>query len=288
MKGWKSRLKWASVVLRLTLAMQLCAASIGFFLHKSATSSSEMPSSWLGPPLLNFTSWVFSSGFVLLAVSIVIGFYRRNSLLVSAALLVVLSWLHLYYDPLYNLSEAVLLLLLSVLGNLWIEDQMACQVTDRSLCSSRRSPPSARFWTSFNLRLFVGGIFVSQGFHSTFGHGGVVEFARHVYVQPFHGKLPDWLLWIAGVSNPPWELGGGLLLVGGLFTSEACLGMCAFLLIIIFGHCLDDFGSATSGMRDYALANLFCVLLVYVIAKRDDRLTLDHLWTRNGRSATGA
>ena len=78
------------------------------------------------------------------------------------------------------------------------------------------------------------------------------------------------------------------MLVGGLFTSEACLGMCAFLLIIIFGHCLDAFGSATSGMRDYALANLFCVLLVYVIAKRDDRLTLDHLWTRNGRSATGA
>ena len=105
----------------------------------------------------------------------------------------------------------------------------------------------------------MGGIFVSQGFHNTFGHGGVVEFARHVYVQPFHGKLPDWLLWIAGVANPPWELGGGLLLVGGLFTSEACLGMCAFLLIIIFGHCLDAFGSATSGMRDYALANLFCV-----------------------------
>ena len=124
MKGWKSRLKWASVVLRLTLAMQLCAASIGFFLHKSPTSSSEMSSSWLGPPLLNFTSWVFSSAFVLLAASIVIGFYRRNSLLVSAVLLVVLSWLHLYYDPVYNLSEAVLLLLLSVLGNLWIEDQM--------------------------------------------------------------------------------------------------------------------------------------------------------------------
>ena len=55
------------------------------------------------------------------------------------------------------------------------------------------------------------------------------------------------------------------------------LGCATFLLIVIFGHCLDAFGSATSGMRDYALANLFCVLLVYVIAKRDDRLTLDHL-----------
>lgn len=121
-----------------------------------------------------------------------------------------------------------------------------------------------------------------------FRHGGAVEFARHVYVQPFHGKLPDWLLWIAGVSNPPWELGGGLLLVAGLFTSETCLGMCAFLLIIIFGHCLNDFGSATSGMRDYALANLFCVLLVYVVSKPDDQLALDHLWTRNRRSATGA
>ena len=166
-----------------------------------------MSSSWLGPPLLNFTSWVFSSGFVLLAASIVIGFYRRNSLLVSAVLLVVLSWLHLYYDPLYNLSEAVLLLLLSVLGNLWIEDEKGlARLRIAPFGSSRRSLSSARFWTSFNLRLFVGGIFVSQGFKNTFGHGGVVEFARHVYVQPFHGKLPDWLLWTAGSPIRPGNL----------------------------------------------------------------------------------
>lgn len=275
MTGWKSRLKWVSLVLRLSLAMQLCAASIGFFLHKSAGSETSSP--WLGPPLPNFASWVLASGLVWLAVSIVIGFYRRSSLLTSALLLVVLSWIHLYYDPLYNLSEAVLLLLLSVLGILWIEDQRTGPVTDHSIDSLRRMSGSARSWTSFILRTFVGGIFVSQGFHNTFRQGGVIEFARHIYVQPFHGRLPDWLLWIAGISNPPWELGGGLLLVAGLFTSEACLGMCGFLLIIVFGHSLDGLGGATSGMRDYALANLLCVLIVYAITERDDQISLDHL-----------
>jgi uncharacterized membrane protein YphA (DoxX/SURF4 family) len=143
---------------------------------------------------------------------------------------------------------------------------------------------SRRLWTSFILRIFVGSIFVSQGFHDILRNGRVIEFARHVYVQPFHGRPPDWLLWIAGVSNPPWELAGGLLLVAGLFTSEACLGMCAFLLVVIFGHCLNDFGGATSGMRDYALSNLLRVLIVYVTAKRDDRFALDRLRTREGRS----
>jgi len=205
---------------------------------------------------------------------------------------VALSWIHLYYDPFYNLSEALFLLLLSVLTIFWVEDKrtgLATEpVTIRTSGSLWSMPYSARFWTSFILRLFVGGIFISQGFHDMFQHGGTIEFARRVYVQPFHGKLPDWLLWIAGVTNPPWELAGGLLLVAGFVTSEACLGMCGFLLIVIFGHCLDDFGCATSGMRDYALANLLCVLLVYATAKRDDQLALDYLWTRDARSTTSA
>ena len=114
--------------------MQLCAASIAFFLHKSPTSTSE--TSIVHGSDRHFQILLPGSSqppSYCLAASIVIGFYRRNSLLVSAVLLVVLSWLHLYYDPVYNLSEAVLLLLLSVLGNLWIEDQMVCHVTDRSL-----------------------------------------------------------------------------------------------------------------------------------------------------------
>jgi hypothetical protein len=97
MTDGKSKLKWASRVLRLTLAMQLCAASIGFFLHGSAASSSETPSSWLGPSLPDSASWVLSFGLVLLAASIVLGLYKRSSLLISALLLVVSSWIHLYY-----------------------------------------------------------------------------------------------------------------------------------------------------------------------------------------------
>ena len=93
MTGWKSRLKWVSLVLRLSLAMQLCAASIAFFLHKPAGSETSSP--WLGPPLPNFASWVLASGFIWLAVSMVIGFYKRSSLLISSLLLVVLSWIHL-------------------------------------------------------------------------------------------------------------------------------------------------------------------------------------------------
>jgi uncharacterized membrane protein YphA (DoxX/SURF4 family) len=103
-------------VLRLTLAMQLCAASIGVFLHRSAASSSETPSSWLGPPLPDSASWVLSFGLVVLPASIVLGLCKRSSLLISALLLVVSSCIHLYYDPLYNLSEAVLLLILNVLS----------------------------------------------------------------------------------------------------------------------------------------------------------------------------
>jgi uncharacterized membrane protein YphA (DoxX/SURF4 family) len=282
--GWKSKLQWASRVLRLTLAMQLCAASIGFYLHRSVVLTQDPPSTWLGPPVPGFAAWVFSSAFVLAAAFIVFGLYRRRALLISAFLLVLLSWIHLYYDRLYNLSAAVLLLLLSVLSILWIEDQRTGPVT----AHPSRSPRSARFWTSLILRLFIGGIFVSQGFHDLFRNGGMVAFARRLYVQPFHGRLPDSLLWIAGLSNPPWELGGGLLLIAGLFTSETCLAMCGFLLIIIFGHCLDDLGNATSGMRDYALANLLCVLIVYATTEQTDRLGLDRLSTGERTSTTGA
>jgi hypothetical protein len=56
--------------------------------------------------------------------------------------------------------------------------------------------------------------------------------------------------------------------------------MSAFLLIIIFGHCVDALGGATSEMRDYALANLLCVLIVYATVEQDDQISLDHLRRR--------
>ncbi len=130
-------------------------------------------------------------------------------------------------------------------------------------------------WACLGLRLFIGFVFVVQGWHGV--THGLVDFARRVYVEPFAGTLPGPLLWLAGLSNPPIMLASGLGLVLGWATRWSAAGAAAFLISILLGHMLVHPFDVDPSF--YALPNLLVALLVLVLAPRGNALAVDS-WRR--------
>jgi uncharacterized membrane protein YphA (DoxX/SURF4 family) len=124
-------------------------------------------------------------------------------------------------------------------------------------------------------RVFLGVIFIAQGWTDLF-EVGPVDFAREVYVAPLADSwVPAPLLWAAGILNPPVQLVFGLLLAAGLFTRQAAIVVGLFLVQILVGHVLNDPFDRGPDVHSYALGNLTLALAVLALAPRGNRFSAD-------------
>lgn len=122
------------------------------------------------------------------------------------------------------------------------------------------------------LRLALGGAFIVHGLQKVFGlfgGSGIDGFATFLQELGFREARP--LAWVAGVA----ELGGGTLLVLGLFTPLAAAG----ILGVMVNAIVVKWGGGFLGARGVELEVAFAAMAFAVLFTGPGRASLD-----NGRS----
>jgi uncharacterized membrane protein YphA (DoxX/SURF4 family) len=132
-------------------------------------------------------------------------------------------------------------------------------------------------WARFFVRWVLGLIFFMAGWWKVC-ELGATEHARRLFVEGFAGSwIPVWLLWALGVAIPYVELAAGALLCLGWRVREAGIAVGVVLILVTYGHLLQEALFDTTG---HIFPRL--VLLAFVLATPDerDRFTMDRRLAR--------
>jgi putative oxidoreductase len=89
------------------------------------------------------------------------------------------------------------------------------------------------------IRVLLGVIFFMQGFGKIFTIG-VGKLYSMFFVGFEHTFLPRWLIWATAYYTTYVEFIGGFLLITGLFKKWALYLLAADLLVVSFGHGLEQ------------------------------------------------
>ena len=266
----------AWLLVRIALAMMLVGAAIALFQGSFAPKGNTKP--WIGfdaAPVLPAAAYAV----VLIAAGLTIaaGWQLPLGVIGACALFIVVAVERLVRNPFNNLTADIGIMMALALALF-----AAGPERDRwSLDARAAAPPAASrdrwSWISLIVRLFIGGIFFSQGFRNLFLGKGPIVFAERLYVKPFADTMPEPLLWVMGVSNPFVQFGVGLLLIVGLFTRSAATLGALFLLSIIFGHLMEGALTAPGSMRDAATANFVAMIALMLLPSLGNRWSVDAL-----------
>ncbi len=139
--------------------------------------------------------------------------------------------------------------------------------------------PFLQSWAALCVRVILGLIFGMAGTYKTFVQTPIGHYEQ--YFLPFADTwLPLWALWITGVTVPLVEFLAGWLVVLGFRMREALVALGLDLMIVTYGHLLENHLYDFTGHVIPRLALL--VVVVYLAA--DDRFSLD-AWLRSRRAA---
>ncbi len=138
---------------------------------------------------------------------------------------------------------------------------------------------SAAFAVLF-ARAVVGLIFFMAGMWKVFTLGP----AGHVrkFFLPFQDTfLPVWSLWLTGFTIPFVELIAGALVIVGLKTRYALVALGAVLVIVTFGHLLEN---PLYPFHEHVIPRLALVVFLLMVPAETDRYSLDAFF-RSRRNA---
>src|SRR5258708_3185544 len=135
---------------------------------------------------------------------------------------------------------------------------------------------SNRSWALLFARLVIGLIFFMAGAWKVF-QLGPLNHARKYFLPFADTFLPVWSLWLVGVTIPFIELIAGALVIMGLRTREALVGLGFVLAIVTFGHLLKE---PLYEFHTHVIPRLALVLFVLLLPRRDDRFAIDYLLSR--------
>lgn len=274
----------------IVLFMRLVLALMFF----SASLATLYPSLWQMSPIVNpaeqwLASGVFFIPAVVYAVLILIGalfllvglFTRIVSVVLSILVLAILIE-HIYLFRLYNTIRHVLpfLLMLSVIIIFELKNNRFSLDRLLKIHTGFISPQILNSCLILFVRIMLGSIFFVQGMNSTF-QIGLVSFTNKIYLGNAltSSFLPKPLLWIAGVTNPPLQLLTGIALIIGLFTRQAAILICVFLVTIVLGHMIyDPFDN--QAMHAYGLANFFYAIVILYFVPKGNQFSIDELLKR--------
>lgn len=129
-------------------------------------------------------------------------------------------------------------------------------------------------WTllAFFTRVMAGLVFGMAGFWKVFtltpaGH------AHRYFVDRFADSwIPTWLLWASGVTVPVVELVGGALLVVGLRRRASAVALGCVLLLVTYGHLLEE---PLFDIHPYIFTRLALLLPTMLLAAQDDPWSVD-------------
>ena len=136
-----------------------------------------------------------------------------------------------------------------------------------------------RAWAVGVARVVLGLIFGMAGWYKTF-----VQTPQGHYEQlfaPFAETtwLPVWALWVTGVTIPIVEFAAGWLVVAGYRMREAIVALGVVLIVVTYGHLLENHLFV---FTSHVIPRLGLLLVVVFLAGAD-RFSVD-AWLRRRRS----
>jgi uncharacterized membrane protein YphA (DoxX/SURF4 family) len=256
---------WLSLVLRLALGIPWLAAAIAVLAPGGpAVRAAE---SWLAAKALLLPAPVHAVAAGAVALALLAGWRTRLAAAAAVGVALALHAEWLLVDPTYPPLQHVLPFLALALALGWTAAAGDRVGLDGLRRIGTRPGPDARATALLALRLFLGALFVAQGWRDLTAPGGPIGFARAAYVEPYRGTiLPVPLLWAAGVTNPLVQLATGAALLAGLRTRLAALAAAAFLVTIVLGHAVADPFNVAADLHQYALQNLAAAIVVAALA----------------------
>ena len=142
-----------------------------------------------------------------------------------------------------------------------------------------RQPIPNIAWAIFFARGVLGLIFFMAGVYKVFDLGPVGHVER--FFLPFQETfLPTWSLWAVGLAIPFVELIGGALVIIGWQTRLALIALGFVLLIVTFGHLLEN---PLYPFHEHVIPRLALLVFVLVMPRGSDVLSIDCFLSRRSK-----
>jgi uncharacterized membrane protein YphA (DoxX/SURF4 family) len=130
-----------------------------------------------------------------------------------------------------------------------------------------------RSWAIFFVREVLGFIFFMAGVYKVFSLGPL-EHARKYFLPFSQTFLPVWSLWATGTVIPIVEFLAGMMLIIGLRVREALIALGFVLVIVTFGHLLEN---PLYAFHEHVIPRLALLVFILLFPADDDRISLDYL-----------
>jgi uncharacterized membrane protein YphA (DoxX/SURF4 family) len=133
-----------------------------------------------------------------------------------------------------------------------------------------------RSWAIFFAREILGFIFFMAGVYKVFSLGPL-EHARKYFLPFSQTFLPVWSLWATGTVIPIVEFLAGMMLIIGLRVREALIALGFVLVIVTFGHLVEN---PLYPFHEHVIPRLALLVFVLLFPADDDRISVDYLLSR--------
>src|SRR6476659_3051131 len=130
-----------------------------------------------------------------------------------------------------------------------------------------------RSWAIFFARETLGLIFFMAGVYKVFSLGPL-EHARKYFLPFSQTFLPVWSLWATGTVIPIVEFLAGMMLIIGLRVREALIALGFVLVIVTFGHLVEN---PLYPFHEHVIPRLALLVFVLLFPADDDRISGDYL-----------
>ncbi len=131
---------------------------------------------------------------------------------------------------------------------------------------------SDKGWARMFARMIVGILFFMAGWWKCFTLTPMAH-ARGAFVEGYADTwIPALLLWGLGLAIPVVELVAGALLIIGWRTREALVTIGFILLMVTYGHTLDE---PLYSIQGHILPRGLLMLIALVLPSEEDKLTVD-------------
>jgi len=133
-----------------------------------------------------------------------------------------------------------------------------------------------RSWAIFFAREILGFIFFMAGVYKVFSLGPL-EHARKYFLPFSQTFLPVWSLWATGTVIPIVEFLAGMMLIIGFRVREALIALGFVLVIVTFGHLVEN---PLYPFHEHVIPRLALLVFVLLFPADDDRISVDYLLSR--------
>ncbi len=131
---------------------------------------------------------------------------------------------------------------------------------------------SNKGWARLFARVMVGTLFLMAGWWKCF-ELTPMNHARGSFVEGFADTwIPTFLLWGLGLAIPVVELVAGALLVVGWRTREALIAIGTILMIVTYGHALQE---PLYSIKDHILPRGLLMFIALLLPAEEDKLSID-------------